>query len=44
MGTHTILHAEDDENEAYLLARALRKHTVQYDLKQVCDGTLPSII
>lgn len=36
----TILHAEDDENEAYLLAYALRKRPGNYYLQQVPDGEL----
>jgi len=38
ISAHTILHAEDDDNEAYLLAHALSKHPGQYRLQQVQDG------
>jgi CheY-like chemotaxis protein len=40
MSARTILHAEDDENEAFLLAHALRKHAGQYRLQQVHDGEI----
>jgi len=40
MSLQTILHAEDDQDEAYLLARALRKWPGNYDLQQVQDGDL----
>lgn len=38
MTAQTILHAEDDENEAFLLAYALRKRPGLFKLQQVGDG------